>query len=87
MAEFRQHVDAIRNRTIRISGLGTRTVVSSVWAADPATLTCGATVETDDTLTCLIGTATAPGEYEILALATLSNGEVVDKTFIIEVYE
>jgi len=86
MAAYRQHLDSERNRTIRIVGLGVRTVASSVWTADPVTLTMGATLETDDTLTCRIGPATAIGEYEILALATLDNGEVVAKTFIIEVY-
>ena len=87
MAAYRQYINDQVVRTIRVEKLGTRTVTNSAWAEATGTMTIGATVETDDTASCLIGPSTAAGEFEIIASLTLSTGEVVSDAFTIEVWD
>ena len=72
-------------RTIRLVGLGTRTVASAVWSATPAGFTVGANSEDDDSSTCLLGGGVSGTTYRIVAVITLSTGENVVGQFDIEV--
>jgi len=88
--EYRQHTDAQWIRTVRVNNLGTKTINSATYTQEsgPAggTLTHGVASVTGNTVSALIGTADAAGEYQTLVLVTLDSGEVLDTVFNTEVY-
>lgn len=92
MAEYRQHTNAKWIRTVIVDDLpSTKTVSSAVYSqksVSPAggVMTYGAASVSANTVSALLGTATAGGEYTTLVLITLDSGEIIDTTFVTEVY-
>jgi hypothetical protein len=85
LTTYKQHSSDDRIRTIRLTGLGTRTVASAVWTATPPGFTVGANTETDDTSSCLLGGGVSGTIYRIVAVITLDSAENVVGQFDIEV--
>lgn len=85
LTTYKQHSSDDRLRTIRLTGLGTRTVASAVWTATPAGFTVGANTEDDDSSTCMLGGGVDGTTYRIVAVITLDSTENVVGQFDIEV--
>ena len=85
LTTYKQHSADDRIRTIRLTGLGTRTVASAVWTATPAGFTVGANVEDDDSSSCMLGGGVSGNTYRVVAVITLDSAENVVGQFDIEV--